>query len=217
MRPSGWGFTLIELLVVIAIIAILAAILFPVFGRARENAKRVACWSNLRQLGLALHMYAQDNDEWFPMGEDPEQWNYFFNPKLALVEATYSYAANRSIYYCSSAETLAQMNASSTRPGVPEWAAGLRNTDENWAVGNIAYYYFSFLKTCSSAGPGKSFPARTLGETCREPSRTWLMTDPFRKGCPFFPHAVRHARGLQVLYVDGHVKPVIGRPRDNYY
>jgi len=60
------GFTLIELLVVIAIIAILAAILFPVFGRARENARRTACLSNMKQIGLGLLMYAQDYDETFP-------------------------------------------------------------------------------------------------------------------------------------------------------
>ena len=57
------GFTLIELLVVIAIIAILAAILFPVFARAREKARQAACQSNLRQIGLALKMYCQDYDE----------------------------------------------------------------------------------------------------------------------------------------------------------
>ena len=57
------GFTLIELLVVIAIIAILAAILFPVFARAREKARQTSCLSNLKQLGLAWQMYAQDYDE----------------------------------------------------------------------------------------------------------------------------------------------------------
>ncbi len=57
------GFTLIELLVVIAIIAILAAILFPVFSRARENARKATCMSNMKQIGLALMMYAQDWDE----------------------------------------------------------------------------------------------------------------------------------------------------------
>lgn len=60
------GFTLIELLVVIAIIAILAAILFPVFGRARENARRSTCQSNLKQLGLGILQYVQDYDERFP-------------------------------------------------------------------------------------------------------------------------------------------------------
>jgi prepilin-type N-terminal cleavage/methylation domain-containing protein/prepilin-type processing-associated H-X9-DG protein len=60
------GFTLIELLVVIAIIAILASILFPVFARARENARRSACLSNAKQIGLALMQYTQDYDEKLP-------------------------------------------------------------------------------------------------------------------------------------------------------
>lgn len=63
------GFTLIELLVVIAIIAILAAILFPVFARARENARKASCLSNLKQLGLGLMQYVQDYDEKYPMNE----------------------------------------------------------------------------------------------------------------------------------------------------
>ena len=63
---SRRGFTLIELLVVIAIIAILAAILFPVFARAREKARQASCQSNLKQMGLATMMYTQDYDETYP-------------------------------------------------------------------------------------------------------------------------------------------------------
>lgn len=65
-RLHRCGFTLIELLVVIAIIAILAAILFPVFARAREQARKTACLSNQKQIGLALNMYVQDYDETYP-------------------------------------------------------------------------------------------------------------------------------------------------------
>src|SRR5690349_23826516 len=77
MRSKRNGFTLIELLVVIAIIAILAAILFPVFAQAREKARAASCLSNLKQIGLALMMYVQDYDELLPVpfpnvkGDDP--------------------------------------------------------------------------------------------------------------------------------------------------
>src|SRR5438067_275349 len=65
-EPTRRGFTLIELLVVIAIIAILAAILFPVFAQARESARMTSCLSNLRQIGTGTLMYIQDYDELYP-------------------------------------------------------------------------------------------------------------------------------------------------------
>jgi len=82
---SRRGFTLIELLVVVAIIAILAAILFPVFAHARDAAKRANCISNLKQIALAHQMYVQDNDEvlptWYIRGPDGYViWPEFLSP-----------------------------------------------------------------------------------------------------------------------------------------
>lgn len=75
MKNSRRGFTLIELLVVIAIIAILAAILFPVFGKARENARKTTCQSNMKQIGLAMLMYAQDWSDVLPIsGPNSRTW-----------------------------------------------------------------------------------------------------------------------------------------------
>ncbi len=81
------GFTLIELLVVIAIIAILAAILFPVFARAREKARQTSCLSNLKQLSLGFLMYVQDYDErvldgWNALYACSNQWQGFLQPYI---------------------------------------------------------------------------------------------------------------------------------------
>lgn len=82
--PKRVGFTLIELLVVIAIIAILAAILFPVFAQAREKARQITCVSNERQMGLGLLQYVQDYDETYPRAEDAAftQWYTMVMPYI---------------------------------------------------------------------------------------------------------------------------------------
>ena len=85
------GFTLIELLVVIAIIAILAAIFFPVFARAREKARQTSCLSNLKQLGLAVLMYCQDYDEMYSLsvyGLPPNRVSTLYDVHLPYIKDT---------------------------------------------------------------------------------------------------------------------------------
>src|SRR6266542_2865473 len=108
-RRKRHGFTLIELLVVIAIIAILAAILFPVFAQARAKARQATCLSNLKQLGTAFMMYAQDYDETYPMSNYGlpsgvnRSWQYLIDPYVKAAFPDQVNASNNqrlSIYVC---------------------------------------------------------------------------------------------------------------------
>src|SRR5262245_63898370 len=106
MRTQNKAFTLIELLVVIAIIAILAAILFPVFAQAREKARAISCTSNEKQISLGVLMYVQDYDEtfpvyWYPVPEaptDPPFTPYIKEEIIGWNEAIYPYVKNVQLF-----------------------------------------------------------------------------------------------------------------------
>ncbi|NUP98833.1 MAG: prepilin-type N-terminal cleavage/methylation domain-containing protein [Armatimonadetes bacterium] len=117
------GFTLIELLVVIAIIAILAAILFPVFAKAREKARQNNCLSNVKQIALACLQYAQDNDERLPMLYDTG------TPRNGLIMTTQPYTKNYQVHDC----------PSSDQKSTPTY------------LGNRSYGYNPFLITSNNA------------------------------------------------------------------
>ena len=99
-----YGFTLIELLVVIAIIAILAAILFPVFAQVREKARQTMCASNMRQMGLALIMYREDYD-----GKNPDEWPWYgqsiWDWDHTFLEVIAPYTKSQQIAICPSAQS----------------------------------------------------------------------------------------------------------------
>ena len=108
---SSSGFTLIELLVVIAIIAILAAILFPVFAKAREKARGTACTSNLKQLSIGLAQYTQDYDEFFPCGKY-QAAGAGANGGQGWAGQVFSYVKSQNIFVCPDDPTLPATNFS---------------------------------------------------------------------------------------------------------
>lgn len=199
------GFTLIELLVVIAIIAILAAILFPVFARVRENARRSSCQSNEKQLALGLIQYSQDYDERLPAYDVAQVDNVYWH------EQVQPYVKSWQVLRCPSTisprgQALTNGNVYQPTYGMP----GLGNT----ATKRVVYAYNGLH----------------LSEV-KEPSRTWMLVETASNtnysngngygfayarfdniastGMPEsygnFHHDV-HLEGSNVAFVDGHVK-----------
>jgi len=208
MTRNRHAFTLIELLVVIAIIAILAAILFPVLARTRESARKTTCASNLRQLGLAAHMYAQDNDEFLPCDYYPCNSS---TTHMRLVNQLNPYMKNMQIMYCPSASAIG--------PWMPDFVA----TDANKAAGNISYYCYSFDRVLNTVSPPKPsystwvcwgfLPSRgvpgprVMSEVWD--ADCWLFTDGWclltRQQYGVTLHE-SHNGSINICYLDGHVK-----------
>ncbi len=211
------GFTLIELLVVIAIIAILAAILFPVFAQARETARKTVCLSNLKQCGLAMLMYAQDYDEhtvpWHA-GNAGDPWNPVANPAephdaenfdMAYDRLIQPYAKNGEISRCPSDIT----------PGTdkfPPNSGGVAARSYN-IVGNMGGNW------CPSTPPRKLAavprPTQTIylneRDNCAAAIDAWgADPHPAWNWCAIndaeSEMAWRHNKQANYLFVDGHAK-----------
>jgi prepilin-type N-terminal cleavage/methylation domain-containing protein/prepilin-type processing-associated H-X9-DG protein len=193
MQSKKIAFTLIELLVVIAIIAILAAILFPVFAQAREKARATSCLSNLKQIGTAAIMYVTDNDErwptnthdwyhrWFyPMDDPTQQPNWW-----SLLQP---YVKNNGIFLCPSAQR-----------GV-WYLDGHANTSymANWWIiwfGESDADVKEHPKCPVFVDVGETMAGAFSGET----------EGPF--GGPVWPRPI-HNDGINAVFADGHAKYV---------
>lgn len=194
------AFTLIELLVVITIIAILAAILFPVFARAREKARQTTCASNLRQIGMALAMYTDDYDGFLLKASiDPQRhgmviWEVQISSYIARSRKE---AHEIQIFLC---------------PSFGGWkpACNMRNALHGY-VGGYAYNTY----------PGKSAPIpdpTIQGISGKHESEiedpVWTIAVYESAQCHWFEHLnwsysrpqLRHNNGTNLLFVDGHVK-----------
>ncbi|MBC7329044.1 DUF1559 domain-containing protein [bacterium] len=191
------GFTLIELLVVIAIIAILAAILFPVFSRARDQARKAACTSNMKQLAMALMMYVQDWDEAYPpvrFGAGRPCWDPA--PTYSSWRTlTQPYVKNWQIYDC---------------PSFPDWCCSEESRNGIPDAPRYIDYQYNGSQFCPSPNHHvwkmADFPApadlilvQEGGLQCAPDTGTWCNWV-FRKDTAI------HSGGKNYIFADGHVK-----------
>lgn len=192
------GFTLIELLVVIAIIALLAAILFPVFARARESARRSSCQSNLKQIGLGVMQYIDDYDDYFPYNvySGGIQWYDVIEP----------YTKNTNIFYCPSSpirNVYDEGNYGINRrvvvdSGVPIKRSIINLSSEVYMIMDSGIYRMRETTALNPAGGNSYLP----GAGDRGRVNTGTMGAAFVRDY----QSGRHFAGINIAFADGHVK-----------
>jgi len=200
------AFTLIELLVVIAIIAILAAILFPVFARARENARRASCQSNLKQIALGFMQYTQDYDEKLPLwfaNLDGSAVSSFTTTATNAGQPGYDEGWAELLQPYLKSTQIFQCPSETTGPGT---AGSNTNYTDYMYNGDISSY-------ASGTGAGLSmaainYPSNTVLNA--DATSQWsgsIFGNNYAWGPPYaLSYYTRHLDGANISFVDGHVK-----------
>jgi len=191
------GFTLIELLVVIAIIAILAAMLFPVFARAREQARSISCASNLRQLGTAFNMYISDMGGEYPKPLGTIQWD---DPsgEISWMQALTPYTKNTQMLKCPSDNATNYGYFFSGRAAYVE--AGMPALANIPPVHELKIQYPSAFVIAGDAHNGPFVTSPGVDDADKDDYSTNMI------GNVSGFESRRHNEGQNILFADGHVK-----------